>query len=340
MQQLNFIEAGKLEWREAAAPRLQADIEAIVEPVAVATCDLDPLIVRGVVPMQGPFPLGHEGVGRVLEVGDAVHTLVPGDLVSIPFQISCGACEQCKRGRSGHCLAVPRMSMYGLGALSGGDFGGFLSDRVRVPFADHMLVALPKDVAPESVASLSDNIADAWRTVGPQLEQEPGAEALIVSAESSIALYAADIARALGARRVDFIGGGPRQREIAERLGANVIEGDFPERLGQYPITVDASNNPAGLACALRSTAPDGVCTSIGIYFDPMTPVPLFEMYTKGIQFLTGRVHAREAMGRALALIEQGLVRPEIITSHTVRWEDAAQALGELRGKTVITRDT
>jgi threonine dehydrogenase-like Zn-dependent dehydrogenase len=339
MQQLNFIEAGKLEWREAPEPRLEADWEAIVEPVAVATCDLDPLIVRGTVPLEGPFPFGHEGVGRVVAVGDDVHAVVPGDLVSIPFQISCGSCEQCKRGRSAHCQAVPRLSMYGLGSLSGGEFGGFLSDRVRVPFADHMLVALPTGVVLESVASLSDNIADAWRTVGPQLEQEPGANVLIVSAENSISLYAAGIARALGAGRVDFVGGGLREREIAARLGADVIEGDFSERLGPYPITVDASNNHAGLACALRSTGPDGVCTSIGIYFESTTPMPLFEMYTNGIHFLTGRVHAREAMASALALIERGLLRPEIVTSQVVSWDDAAEALGDLRGKTVITRD-
>ncbi len=219
MRQLNFIETGKLEWRETPDPQLEADREAIVEPVAVATCDLDALIVHGAVPLRGPFPFGHEGVGRVLDVGDAVKDVVPGDLVSIPFQISCGSCEQCKRGRSGHCQAVPRLSMYGLGALSGGEFGGFLSDRVRVPFADHMLVALPRAVAPESVASLSDNIVNAWRTVGPQLEQEPGAEVLVVSAENSISLYAAAIAGALDAGRVNFIGGGPRQWEIAGAVG-------------------------------------------------------------------------------------------------------------------------
>ena len=150
----------------------------------------------------------------------------------------------------------------------------------------------------------------------------------------------AAIAHALDAGRVDFIGGGRRQLELAERLGASVIEGDFPERLGSYPITVDASNNPAGLACALRSTGPDGVCTSIGIYFEPATPVPLFEMYSKGVRFLTGRVHAREAMAPALALIEEGRVFPELITSHLVDWEDAAEALGDLQHKTVISRDS
>src|SRR5262249_36949207 len=93
-----------------------------------------------------------------------------------------------------------------------------------------------------------------------------------------------------------------------------------------------------GLACALRSTAPDGVCTSIGIYFEPATPVPLLEMYIHGINFVTGRVHAREAMPRALALIAQGLLHPEIVTSQVVPWEHAAEALGDPRGKTVPAR--
>jgi threonine dehydrogenase-like Zn-dependent dehydrogenase len=340
VQELNFIDVGRLQWREAASPRLRGEHEAIVEPVAVATCDLDSLIVRGDVPIKKPFPFGHEGVARVLDIGDAVQTVVPGDLVSVPFQVSCGSCAQCTARRSAHCRAVPLLSMYGLGSLSGGEFGGFLSDRVRVPFADHMLLRVPAGLSPEAVASLSDNIVDAWRTVGPALEEQPGAEVLIVSGDNSIALYAAAIAHALGAARVDFIGGGPRQREIAQQLGANVIEGGFPERLGPYPITVDACNSVAGLTCALRSTGPDGVCTSSAIYFSPTTPVPLFEMYTKGVRFTTGRVHAREAMAPALALIEQGLLKPELVTSQVVSWNDAAAALSDICGKTVVSRST
>ena len=68
MQELNFIEAGRLEWREVAEPRLEGDGEALVRPVAVATCDLDKILVRGLAPAEGPFPFGHEGVAEVLDV--------------------------------------------------------------------------------------------------------------------------------------------------------------------------------------------------------------------------------------------------------------------------------
>ncbi|MCA1655406.1 MAG: hypothetical protein LC635_02925 [Pseudonocardiaceae bacterium] len=108
--------------------------------------------------------------------------------------------------------------------------------------------------------------------------------------------------------------------------------------LGPYPITVDASGEVDGLSCALRSTEPDGICTSIGIYFDETTPVPLLEMYTKGIRFHTGRVHARAAMEPVLELVRAGTFRPELVTGETAGWEDAPTAVAAHRAKLVISR--
>jgi len=118
-----------------------------------------------------------------------------------------------------------------------------------------------------------------------------------------------------------------------------VLGDEFPDRLGAYPFVVEASANEDGLACALRSTAPDGTCTSIGIYATPTTPVPLLEMYTKNITFITGRVHAREAIPAALDLIASGRFDPAPITSREIAWDDAAEALAEYREKLVIAHD-
>jgi threonine dehydrogenase-like Zn-dependent dehydrogenase len=225
--------------------------------------------------------------------------------------------------------------MYGL--PMGTNYGGFLSDSARVPFADAMLVPLPEGVEPASVASLSDNIPDAWRTVGPHLGERPGEAVLICGGGATIALYATQIALAMGAARVDFAGGNSFIRDRAEALGANLLERVFPKRHGPYAITVDASADPDGLACALRSTEPEGICTSIGIYFAD-TALPLFEMYTKGIRFHTGRCHARPAMEPLLDLVVAGKFRPEEATAETASWDEAPDAIAEHRAKLVISR--
>jgi threonine dehydrogenase-like Zn-dependent dehydrogenase len=307
-----------------------------VRPVAVATCDLDLALVRGRFPYQGPLPAGHEGVAEVAEVGDGVGSVSPGDLVSVPFQVSCGECPTCRRGHTGNCERVGRMATYGIPI--GENYGGFLSDVVRVPFADAMLVAVPDGVEPASIASLSDNIPDAWRSVAPQLESEPRAPVLICGGAGSIAHYGVAIALALGAERVDFAGGSPEHRELAERLGATLVAEEFPDRLGPYPITVDFSGTHEGLGCALRSTEPEGICTINAIYFEEATPVPLLEMYTKGIRVATGRVHARTTMEPLLELIVAGKLHPELVTGETASWDDAAEAVANHRSKLVVTR--
>ena len=129
-----------------------------------------------------------------------------------------------------------------------------------------------------------------------------------------------------------------RPGATAGTLGAQTLA-ERPHRLGPFPITVDASGDPEGLALALRSTAPDGTCTSTAIYFGEQPSLPLLEMYTKGITFKTGRANAREAMPHVLNLSASGLLRPERVTTRVVPWADAAEALVE-RGwtKLVIER--
>jgi threonine dehydrogenase-like Zn-dependent dehydrogenase len=336
MRALEFVETGKLEWREAPDPKLEGDGQAIVKPVALATCDIDVAFVRGLAPVAGPFSFGHECVAEVTEVGDAVESVEPGDLVSVPFQISCGECAACRDGRTGNCESVPRLSMYGLPA-GPQTYGGFASDAVNVPYADAMLVPIPDGVEPSAVASLSDNIPDAWRTVAPPLAEAPGSPVLIAMGAGSIALYSIAIAKALGAERVDVVGGRKRDRELAAELGANVLDEEFPDRAGFYPITVDASADPAGIACALRSTDADGICTSIGIYFQPI-PLPLLDMFSQGITFKTGRPHVRTLMPDVLELVREGKFDPDPMTVQKVPWDDAADALSELRAKTVVER--
>ena len=328
-----MTEDRRLEWWEVEEPRIQDSRDATVRPLAVAACDLDFRIIRGEAPLPGPIALGHEVVAEVVDLGDdaAAGGVAPGDVVVVPFQISCGGCARCLAGQSSMCESVPRRSMYGFGAM-GGPWGGALSDLMRVPFADHMLVPLPEGVDPVTAASASDNIPDAWRTVAPFVQE--GDRVLVAGGGAvSIALYTVAIARALGASQVAYLDDDPGRIALANELGAQSIE-DAP---GPYEVTVDASGDPEHLATALRSTAPCGTCTSVGIYWTPTTPVPLLEMYDRAVTFVTGSPHARATIPEVLDAIAADRIHPERITDAVVSFDDAIDALQESHTKLVMT---
>ena len=126
MRALLYTGPRQLEWRDLEEPRLAGEGEAIVCHLAVATCDLDALIVSGTSPFPPPFQLGHEGVAEVLEVGDQVRDFRPGDRVLVPFQINCGSCAACLQGRTGNCEALALGQTYGFGfGEEGTRWGGF-----------------------------------------------------------------------------------------------------------------------------------------------------------------------------------------------------------------------
>jgi alcohol dehydrogenase len=228
------------------------------------------------------------------------------------------------------------MSHYGMGR---DNWGGALADLVRVPYADAMLVAVPPGIDPVSIASASDNLPDAWRTVGPFLTADKDQNVLIVGGGAySIGLYATAMAVALGAAEVTYLDTDPERLRLAELAGATVIEGPPPTRLGPYGLTVDASADPEGLACALRSVEPGGVCTSVGIYYRDAA-VPLLEMYTKGVTFITGRVNAREAIPPVLDLVQGGRFKPEQFTTAVAGWDDAPEAMFAPAIKLVLSRE-
>jgi alcohol dehydrogenase len=343
MRALTYAGPRRLEWRDVEAPRIAGDGEAIVRHVAVATCDLDALIVGGRSPFPPPFGLGHEGVAEVLDVGERVTTVKPGDHVLVPFQISCGTCAACAAGRTGNCETVPFGATYGFGfGPEQTKWGGFLADAARVPFADAMLVPIPDGVAPELAAGASDNITDAYRTVAPHLAVRPGAPVLVCGgAESgSIGLYAVAHAVALGADDVLYVDPDAGRRAIAAGYGARTLDhvpGQLDER---FPITVDAAATPAALALALGSLDRDGVCTSTAIYFDPATvpAFPLLQMYVMVARFETGRIHARRDAPAVLDLLADGTLDVAPVTTKVVSFDDAAEALVEDYTKLVFTR--
>jgi threonine dehydrogenase-like Zn-dependent dehydrogenase len=336
-----FEEAGKYAWRDATDPEITGPEQALVRPVAVACCDLDVAVAQGRLPMPPGHAVGHEGLAEVVAVGDDVTNVRVGDSVVVPFQISCGRCSACQRGVTGTCAAVPLMAMYGMAPLAGLDGGGFMSDLVLVPYADAMLLPAPANVDPVSIASLSDNIPDAWRGVGPYRGElaalEPSDRRVLVVGRLSIGLYAAAIAAALGAH-VDYVDTDAHRLAAAEKLGAVAHDRAKPDKSWDpYPVTVHTSADPSVLAATLRATWPDGVCTDTGIYAQGNVEMPLLTMYTRGVRFVTGRVNARAVIPEVLELIAAGSDLAPAVDA-VVPWEDAPEVWPTMTGKTVFTR--
>jgi alcohol dehydrogenase len=234
------------------------------------------------------------------------------------------------------------LSDYGMQPLSGIEYGGMLSDLLRVPHAHAMLEPLAPTVDPVALASVSDNVLDGYRAVAPHLRERPGSDVLVVShGGPSIALYAAQSALALGAARVDFASADDEMLALAEKLGANPLPTDFgarPRRDRRYPIVVDYGLRQEGLEFALRCTEPEGVCQSVSFYFTPVT-LPLGKLYTLGIRFFIGRCHAAALLPEVIPLIEQGKLRPGEVTTRIVDWDDAETAYLEPAVKLVVKRD-
>ncbi len=367
MRQLTVVGRNALEWREVPEPELRTQDAVLVRPFAVARCDIDLGLIRGSAargfrwgkllrqldpdvphlfgsaPYRVPFPLGHECVAEVIACGENVRGFRRGDRVIVPFQISCGSCMSCAANLTGHCAAVPAFSMYGgVGGKNDG-WGGALSDCVRVPYGDAMLVHLPDGVDAASVASASDNLPDGWRAVAPALAERPGARVLVVGgAVRSIGLYAAAIAVALGSERVDYLDRNPDRLALAKKVGANPIEASYllAKNCATHPIVVDATNDARGLKFALRATAAGGVCTTVGIFPRKTTGIPMLRMYSRGLTLKTGLTNARPAIPAILELVRLGRLRPELITTTRAGWEEAPDAFMSSSTKVVVTRET
>lgn len=238
-----------------------------------------------------------------------------------------------RHGRVEVCENVPPLSSYGLGSIGGTRWGGALADLVDVPFADAMLVPIPDELDARHLASLSDNMPNAYRAIS---SLQKGDDVLIVGG-GSIGLYATGLALARGAD-VSHVDESPLRCGIAETYGAQVRQGPLDKPTQPGPHVINTSADPEQLRHALLSTDPEGSFVDAGIYFDDAVPLPLLSAYTRGVTFRTCRAHARRDMAGVLAEITTGRFDPSHVTSEVIPWDAAAEAFAVPYTKIVISR--
>ena len=332
MRALVFRGPMAIAWEEVETPQLMEPRDALVRPIAVARCDLDPAIALGLYPMPAPFVMGHEMVGEVVAVGEAISNVRLGDKVIVPFQLSCMTCAPCLRGHSNACVNVPSGTAFGLGPHGGIDLGGALAELVRVPWADVMLIPLPEGMDPVVAAGIPDNVSDGYRCVAAPLAERPGAPVLVVGGLApSVGLYAVMAALALGAERVVYVDDDAARLELAAAAGAEVVNAkdqwDSLKLAERFPIVVDANVLDPGRNFALRSVEPCGVCTSVSGGASSRSNLPLQSMYLKGVRYEIGRVHACATARPVLDLVSSGALDPARIINKVVPFSEAVEGM-------------
>jgi len=138
---------------------------AILKTVATNICGSDQHMVRGRTTAPEGLVLGHEITGEVVDVGPDVEFIRPGDIASVPFNISCGRCRNCKERKTGVCLNVnPDRPGSAYGYVDMGGWIGGQAEYILVPYADWNLLKFPdRDQAMDKMLDLA-MLADIFPT--------------------------------------------------------------------------------------------------------------------------------------------------------------------------------
>jgi glutathione-independent formaldehyde dehydrogenase len=220
----------------------------ILKNIATNICGSDQHMVRGRTTAPPGQTLGHEITGEIIEKGEDVQFLQVGDIVTVPFNIACGRCRNCREGQTGVCLNVnPARAGSAYGYVDMGGWEGGQAEFVMVPFADFNLLKFPdRDQALEKILDLtmlSDIFPTGYHgaftagvTTGSTVYVAGAGPVGLAAAYSAQLLGAAVVivgdrnpdrlaqARSFGCETVDISLGATLEDQIAEILGTNEVD--------------------------------------------------------------------------------------------------------------------
>jgi threonine dehydrogenase-like Zn-dependent dehydrogenase len=218
-------------------PRIEDPRDAIVKVTSCAICGSDLHLYHHFMPgMKKGDVMGHEFMGEVVEVGGGVTKLKTGDRVVVPFTITCGDCDQCRRGFFSACERTNRnknlgdlafghstAGLFGYTHLTGGYAGG-QAEYVRVPYADTTHVKVPSSLTDEQVLFLGDIFPTGWQAA-VQCDIKP-TDTVAVWGAGPVAQFAIRSAVLLGAKQVIAIDHLEDRLSMARAGGAITINFD------------------------------------------------------------------------------------------------------------------
>jgi glutathione-independent formaldehyde dehydrogenase len=340
-------------------PRIEHPSDVIVRITSSAICGSDLHMYEGRTAAEPGIVFGHENLGIVQEVGDAVTTIEKGDRVVMPFNVACGFCKNCVAGFTAFCLTVnPGFAGGAYGYVAMGPYRGGQAEYLRVPYADFNCLKLPEGTEHESDFIL---LADVFPTGyhACELAGVSPAETVAVYGAGPVGLMAAYSALIRGASRVFVVDRVPERLARATEMGAIPIDfedGDPAEQIRQQ---TDGEGTDTGIdAVGYQAVAHDGEgeapATVLNSLIDTVRPtgrlgipglyvpadpggtdeqakkglllVAIGKAFEKGLAFGTGQCNVKHYNRQLRDLIVAGRAKPSFIVSHELPLAQAPDA--------------
>jgi len=329
--------AGDVRVEDREDPKIVEPTDAVIRLTATCICGSDLWPYRGVEPADHTL-MGHEYVGVVEEVGEAVQSVKPGDFVVGSFVISDNTCEICRAGFQSKCVHAEFVHA-GIGTQA---------ERARIPHADGTLVATPgqpeEDLVPALLAA-SDVLGTGW-FAADAAQAGPGKTVAVVG-DGAVGLMAVLAARELGAERIIAMSRHPERQKLARYYGATDIVEERGEEgvarikeltggLGAHSV-VEAVGTQESFMQAVGATRGGGHLGYVGVNFD--VQIPGIELFFAGIHTLGGPAPVRRYLPDLIQRIWDRTIDPGKVFDLTLPLEQAPegyQAMDERRATKVL----
>ncbi len=330
MRALVVETAGNWSIETINTPEIDDVDNVLVEVETVSICGTDPKIFHGHVdgwPPSFPFVPGHEWSGRIVEVGDDVERLEPGDRVFAESHSGCGFCERCREGKYNLCE----------------NYGDFDTGHRQIGHTSSGAYAEYAAVPADTLYHLDDELT--WRE-GALLDVNAIAlylaergrisvgDTVAVIGTGTVGLLAVQIAKAMGASEVIGVGN-PRRNELAQELGADHTisykDDDVVEQIMSITdgvgvdVTLEAAGVGEGFRQAVAVTRKGGTVSMDGIPNENLQEIPMADLVTNEIEFRGCRAHANRAEASA-RLVKNGQVDVDSLFTHEFDFENFDEA--------------
>lgn len=312
--------------------------EVVIDIAASALNHLDVDVREGIsrFPVEPPFILGIEVVGRISELGEGVEGWQAGDRVLPYLMDTCGDCRYCKTGRESLCLTP--------GFISFSTTGGY-AEKLACP-ARH-LIRVPEELSDEAAAATQVAFGTAWHMLFTRGGLQAGETVLINSVGSGIGSAAVQLAHLAGA----FVIGNAssdeklaRAKELGLDVGINHRTQDVAEEVMRVTggRGADLAYEHVGgelFQKALDSLAKDGRLVICGGHSGEVVPFDIIPFFRGQKQIIGSFVYERVEVEKVLELASRGLITPLVHQTFPLDQAREAMALMERRehfGKIVL----